>query len=315
MQNLWQPSASLEMLQRKADLLSQIRDFFAQRQILEVDTPLLCHATTSNPHIMSFSSEVNGKTVYLQTSPEYAMKRLLAAGSGSIYQICKSFRQDISGPIHNPEFLMLEWYRLGFDHHVLMDEVDALLQLVLRTEKAERFTYGDIFQKMVGVNPHRATVPELAATAKEAGVQMEGELDRDGWLNLLMSHCVEPIIGQERPAFVYDFPAIQAALARVRHEEDAVASRFEVYYKGIELGNGFHELQSEAEQRKRFIDDLDYRKKQGLPEVPVDEFLLAALDAGLPDCAGIAVGVDRLVMLALEQNQLKDILSFDFERA
>lgn len=318
----WRPSASLEVLRKRAAILATIRAFFAQRDVLEVETPLLSHATVSAPHVQSITAMVPGpgpaNTIcYLQTSPEYAMKRLLAAGSGSIYQLCKAFRQDELGRLHNPEFTMLEWYRIGFDHHALMGEVDALLQVLMQTPPAARYSYAEAFKQFLHINPLEASEEALEACARQQnGLMMEGTLDRDGWLHLLMSHCIEPQLGKDRPVFIYDFPASQAALARIRPEESpAVASRFEVYYRGIELGNGFHELQSSTEQRARFMADLEYRAQNKMPLVPLDEQLLSALEQGLPACAGVAMGVDRLVMLALGCSSIEAALSFGFERA
>jgi lysyl-tRNA synthetase class 2 len=305
------------MLHKRAAVLAQLREFFAARGVLEVETPLLCSATVPDPYIHSIPASIDRQTAYLQTSPEYAMKRLLAAGSGPIYQICKAFRQDEQGPLHNPEFTILEWYRLDFDHHDLMNEVEALLDMLLPSLPAERLSYAEAFKTFLGIDPHQADVPTLKACAQsfQDAFSFQGELNRDGWLNLLMSHCIEPQLGKGRPTFIYDFPVSQAALARIRPETPPVASRFEVFYQGIELGNGFHELQAANEQRARFIRDIEYRREHQLPTVPVDEYLLAALAHGLPHCAGIALGVDRLIMLAAGCETVKKVLSFDFSRA
>jgi lysyl-tRNA synthetase class 2 len=322
MNHHWQPAASFEMLHKRAAILAKIRAFFAERGVLEVETPLLCETTVPDPYILSIPAEVRDprlsqtKTCYLQTSPEYAMKRLLAAGSGSIYQLCKAFRQDELGRLHNPEFTILEWYRLDFDHHALMNEVDELFKGVMQTPPAERLSYAEAFDNFLGLNPHTAEKEELEACARhQAGIEMQGELSRDGWLNLLMSHCIEPHLGQKQPAFIYDFPASQAALARLRPGKPPLASRFEVYYQGIELGNGFHELQASEEQRSRFVRDLDFRAEHKIPLVPLDERLLAALSHGLPDCSGIAIGIDRLIMLALGCKAIEEVLSFNFAQA
>ena len=318
----WDPSAQIKNLQSRATFIARIRHFFAARAVIEVETPLLSHGTITDPHIQAITAlfkldnDSKGKTVYLQTSPEYAMKRLLAAGMGSIYQICKAFRQGEVGKLHNPEFTVLEWYRPGFDHHDLMDEMDELLQHVLQTKPMMRFSYAEVFEKYLGINPHNATIAELSDCAKKNNIEMAGGLsDRDAWLNLLISHCIEPQLGLDNPVFVYDFPASQAALAKIRHENPSVASRFELYFKGVELANGFHELLDADEQRKRFETDLIYRKEHGLPIVPIDERFIAALEKGLPDCAGVALGIDRLMMLALGCNEIKEILSFNFEKA
>lgn len=324
----WQPVATFSALKLRAEIIQQIRDFFTARAVLEVETPLLSYNTVTDPHVVGIPAifKQNGldeQTVYLQTSPEYAMKRLLAAGSGSIFQICKAFRQGDLGRVHNPEFTMLEWYRLGFDHHALMNEMDELLQTILKTQAATRFSYAALFEKFLGINPHSASLQELIQCAKNQNIQfvvnpnekMSMEMQRNNWLALLLTHCIEPQIGHERPVFLYDFPVSQAALARIRHEESPpVASRFEVYFKGLELANGFHELQNANEQRKRFEADILFRKQNNLPVVDMDENFLAALDAGLPDCSGVAVGVDRLIMIALNVNSIDQVISFGFDR-
>jgi lysyl-tRNA synthetase class 2 len=318
----WQPTATIEHLQQRAQIITKIRHFFDVRHVIEVDTPLMSHYTITDPHVVGIPAIYTAlgshdkKEMHLQTSPEYAMKRLLAAGSGPIYQICKAFRQGEVGRLHNPEFTMLEWYRLGFDHHALMDEMDELLQITLQTAPAERVSYTDLFEKHLGINPHAANAESLALCAKQKNIVLSGTLpDRDAWLDLLWTHCIEPVVGQERPIFLYDFPASQAALAKVRDEQPPVASRFEVYFKGIELANGFHELQDASEQAARFARDLDFRKQHGFPDKVIDPRFLAALQNGLPDCAGVALGIDRLVMLALGCDRVADILSFAFERA
>jgi len=315
----WSPSATVEILQTRAKLMAGIRDFFSKRQVLEVETPLLSHGTITDPHIQAIPALFIGaekKTVFLQTSPEYAMKRLLAADVGAIYQICKAFRQGEIGKLHNPEFTLLEWYRPGFDHHDLMDEMSDLLQCILQTKPIVRLSYHEIFETYLKINPHTASFVELAICAEKNQVDMVSDLsDRNAWLNLLLSHCIEPHLGQENPVFVYDFPASQAALAKIRPENPPVASRFELYFKGVELANGFHELLDAKEQRKRFEADLLFRKQQGLGASSIDERFLAALEKGLPDCAGVALGIDRLMMLALGCPSIKEAMSFHFEHA
>lgn len=313
---VWQPSASLDTLIARAKLLHAIRGFFHERNVLEVETPTLCHTSVTDPAIESIPAQVNGQTAYLQTSPEYAMKRLLAAGAGSIYQLTKAYRQDELGRHHNPEFTMLEWYRLGFDHHELMREMDALLQQVAGCEPADRITYHDLFQTSLGIDPHHADLATLKQCVKDQGIHFHGELDStDAWLHLLLSHCIEPTLGITRPVFIYDFPASQASLARILPTEPPVAARFEVYWKGIELANGFYELQSVSEQKARFEANLATRKAAHQPLLPVDEHLLSALEHGLPECAGVALGVDRLIMLALGRNHLNEVMAFPFDRA
>ena len=319
----WRPSASADTLVIRARLLQRIRAFFQAREVLEVDTPLLSRAAVTDPHIESFVllEPQQGIPRYLHTSPEYAMKRLLAAGSGSIYQVCKVFRQGEAGRHHNPEFSMLEWYRLGFDHHQLMDEVESLLRELLdgyRTLAAgQRLSYRAAFQQYVGVDPLSASVAELQAAVKQHGIEVIGldETHKDPWLDLLMTHVIEPALPPNGPVFIYDYPASQAALARIRQSEPPVAERFELYLNGMELANGFHELTDAQEQRQRFAADLAARKASGLPGVPADERFLAALESGLPPCAGVALGIDRLVMLAAEVKSISEVLTFDDARA
>jgi lysyl-tRNA synthetase class 2 len=319
-QTTWQPSASIETLRIRASLLKTLREFFSLKKIMEVETPILCHTSVTDPFIHSipahFLAQPKGKEqrYHLQTSPEYAMKRLLAAGSGAIYQITKAFRQSEIGQYHNPEFTMLEWYRPGFTHHDLMDEMDELLQLVLRQAPAERMSYAKLFHTYLNIDPHYASRAELAHCAKKHDIYVNGITDCDTWLDILMSQYIQPKMNKEKPLFVYDFPASQAALARIALTEPPVASRFEVYFKGIELANGFHELQNAQEQRQRFEKNLQLRRELDLNEITIDELFLAALASGLPDCAGVALGIDRLVMLATQQDSIADVLSFEFSR-
>ena len=318
----WQPTAPLPHLRLRADILQQIRHFFKIRQVLEVETPLMCHTSVTDPFIQSipalFQSHPNHDPTpyYLQTSPEFAMKRLLAAGSGSIFQLCKAFRQGEVGHLHNPEFTLLEWYRLGFSHHDLMNEMDELLQLILHTEKADRITYADLFRTHLQIDAHQASLAALSTCANQRQIAVASTItDRDTWLNLLMTHCIEPVLGQDRPCFIYDFPASQAALAKLLPGDPRLAARFEVYVKGIELANGFHELQDALEQRRRFEQNQHMRQEMGLPDIPIDQPFLAALAHGLPDCAGVALGIDRLIMLATGSEQISQVLSFDFSNS
>ena len=316
----WRPTAELEALRARASVLSALRAFFAERGVLEVETPLLAAATVTDPVIESLEAGPGAGTdresLYLQTSPEYAMKRLLAAGSGPIYQVAKAFRDGEAGDRHNPEFTLLEWYRPGFDHHRLMDEVDDLLAHLLATPRGERLTYAELFERELGLDPHRATQAELeaAARASDAGEPPSG-LDRDALLDLMMGTVLEPRLGRGRPTFVHDYPASQAALARVRPGPPPVAERFEVYVAGVELANGFHELADAEEQRRRFLADLETRRRAGQSTPALDERFLAALEAGLPDCAGVALGLDRLVMLAAGKPSIRDVLAFPTDRA
>ncbi|WP_194436823.1 elongation factor P--(R)-beta-lysine ligase [Vibrio fluminensis] len=316
----WQPTASIDLLKQRAGVLSQIRHFFAERNVLEVDTPAMSHATVTDIHLHTFQTDfigpgyADGSKLFLMTSPEFHMKRLLAAGSGCIYQINKAFRNEENGRYHNPEFTMLEWYRVGFDHHKLMDEMDALLQLVLKVGQAERMTYQQAFINVLGVCPLEGSMGELKQVAAKLGLSdiAEPEQDRDTLLQLLFSIGVEAKIGQQVPAFVYDFPASQAALAKINQADSRVADRFEVYFKGIELANGFHELDNPVEQLARFEQDNVKRVEMGLPTQPIDYHLIEALKSGLPECAGVALGVDRLIMLALGCDHIDQVTAFPF---
>ncbi len=308
-------------------MLAQIRAFFAARSVLEVDTPLLGARTACDPHLDSLSTlchgpgAPHGATLYLQTSPEYAMKRLLAAGAGAIYQICKAFRDGEAGRLHNPEFTLIEWYRPGWDHHRLMDEtaelVNTLLGERLDLGPPERLSYQQAFMRHAGVEPHRAQLNELQAALRAHGVVCE-LAERDALLDALLTHCVEPHLGRGRLCFIHDYPASQAALARIKRasgEEYLLAERFELYLSGIELANGFHELGDAAEQRRRFNAHNDARRRMGKRELAADERLLAALQHGLPDCAGVALGLDRLLMLACGAPHLAATLAFPLDRA
>jgi lysyl-tRNA synthetase class 2 len=319
----WQPTTTHEARVARAELLRTIREFFYARNVLEVDTPLLSNGTVTDEHLDAFDTQFNfassGKptTLYLQTSPEYAMKRLLCADSGSIYQVCKAFRHEGEGRWHNPEFTMLEWYRLGFDHFALMDEVDALLQETLNTASADKMTYQQAFQTFLNIDPLSADNDVLLKVMEEQKIDIHApqNLSYDSKLQLLFSYVIEPKIGNEKPCFIYDFPASQAALAKLSPVDERVAERFEVYYKGAELANGFHELSAAKEQRERFETDNEKRKETGLPAKPIDENFLSALDAGLPPCAGVALGLDRLLMLKTNAKHIQEVINFTVSRA
>jgi elongation factor P--(R)-beta-lysine ligase len=317
----WRPAATLETLRKRASMLRAARQYFERRGVLEVETPILSAAAISDPNIESLRTHVAGfaGNFYLNTSPEYSMKRLLAAGSGDIFQICKVFRDEERGRWHNPEFTMIEWYRLGFDDSALMDDVEALLGELLgpppHTAPAQRLTYSAALQRHAGVDAHAASDADLAAAAAHHGVACDAALDRDALLDLLMGLVVGPQLGRDRPCFITDYPASQAALARVKPGSPAVAARFELYVDGLELANGFHELVDGAEQRVRFERDLALRHARGQPTAPLDEHLLAALSNGMPDCAGVALGFDRLVACALNAPRLSDGMAFAIENA
>ncbi len=319
----WQPSASIENLKLRASIIRKIRHFFEQREVLEVDTPSLSQASVTDVHLASFQTRFvgpgysQGIPLYLQTSPEYAMKRLLAAGSGAIFQMSKAFRNEESGRHHNPEFTMLEWYRPGFDHFQLMDEIDALMQTVLNCQSAERLTYQQAFTTHLGLDPLTASLEELKQLCSQHGFAniSDDETDKDTLLQLLFSMKVETQIGQKTPCFVYDFPASQAALAKINKSDPRVAERFELYYQNMELANGFNELTNAKEQAKRFEQDNQKRQLMGLPKVDIDKHLIAALEHSLPECSGVALGIDRLIMLALNAKAIKEVIAFDVERA
>jgi elongation factor P--(R)-beta-lysine ligase len=302
-------------------MLSMARAFFAHRGVLEVETPILSSAAVSDPQIESLTTQIAGmpSRSYLCPSPEYAMKRLLAAGSGDIYQICKVFRDAERGRWHNPEFTMIEWYRLGFDDSALMDEVEMLVGQLLapaRTlERAERLSYSAALQRHAGVDAFSSTDDELLEAARRNGISCEAELERDGRLDLLMGLIVGPQLGREKPCFVCDYPASQAALARLKPGVPRTAARFELYLDGLELANGFHELLQPAEQRARFVQDLSVRGARGQVQRPLDENLLAALEHGMPDSAGVALGFDRLVAIALGADRLADAMAFSIDNA
>lgn len=291
-------------IQLRAKILAKIRNFFAVRNVIEVETPLLAYSTNPAPYLDSFNLE----SLYLQTSPEFAMKRLLVVGSGDIYQICKAFRRGEIGRIHNHEFTILEWYRIGFDHHDLMDEMNDFLKLIINTAESKRFTYQEIFTEYLKIDPYSTSVVQLKSVAHKQGLAVLGLADDvDSWLQLLFTHLIEPNLGIENPVFIYDFPEAQAMLAKVRDETPTVASRFEVYFKGIELANGYHELNDAEEQRKRFEHDLIKRRELKLQPIPFDEAFLSALP-NLPNCSGVALGIDRLLLLIAGAASLQEVL-------
>jgi len=308
-------------------LLARIREFFAERDILEVDTPALSRAATTDPSLSSFTTRfhgpgpASGETFYLHTSPEYPMKRLLAAGLGSIYQICKVFRDGESGRQHNPEFSMLEWYRTGFDHFDLMDEVERLLTGVLSdispVESVHHWTYRDLLQEFACVDAFAtspADLKNLLQTKHNITPVGVPDTDLDAWLDLVMTHIVEPRLGKGL-VFVRDYPASQASLARLRPGTPPVAARFEVYLNGMELANGFHELADANEQRQRLERESGKREQAHVEPVRIDEHFLAALESGLPDCAGVALGLDRLLMIAAAADCLGDVITFPIDSA
>ncbi len=301
------------LLRRRSALLARLRDFFARRGVLEVDTPLLAATTTPDPAIASLevvSPLQPDWRGYLQTSPEFAMKRLLAGGSGDIYQLGHVFRDGEAGRRHLREFTLLEWYRLGYDEHRLMDEVAELLAALLpdAATGGERLSYRAAFERATGVDPLAADAQALSRCLTAAGVEVPPGLPLRARLDLAMGTLVIPGLGHAGPCFVHDYPADQAALAAINPGGPPTAARFEVFLAGLELGNGFRELTDAREQRRRFEQERTWRAAQGWPVPPLDEALLAALAAGLPACAGVAMGVDRLLMLALETDDIRQVV-------
>ncbi|MGH8119141.1 MAG: EF-P lysine aminoacylase EpmA [Gammaproteobacteria bacterium] len=319
MSEYWQTGISQEMLELRAGLLQRIRAFMKARGVLEVDTPILGHAAVTDPNLLSFTTcfrhpaGSTSRTLFLSTSPEFAMKRMLACGSGPIYQITHAFRDAEAGRLHNPEFTMFEWYRTGYDEHALMDELgDLLLELDFRMTQKKK--YGDVFQQAIGLDPHRADEEMLQQAARDHG--LAGALsDRAGLLDFLFNRCVAEKLGHEQPVFIHDYPACQCALARLSEDDPPVARRFELFINGIEIANGFYELADAEEQRRRFERDHLRRREVGLPETPTDERLLQALEHGLPDCAGVAVGIDRLLMVRQGCDELRQVLPFPIDHA
>ena len=322
----WQPTALFDALRLRARLNAIAREFFAQRSVLEVETPVLSRGGNSEPNIASFSLEFSGRTDgaprtrWLRTSPEYPMKRLLAAGLGDCYEVGRVFRDGEAGGRHNPEFTMLEWYRVGWDHLRLIEETaelaNAALALVGRSASLRVVRYRDLYRDAFGIDPFAAGAEELRGALGDVRIDPEG-LGRDDWLDLLMTHRLQPGFAGNELLAVVDWPASQCALARLRDDGDGhpVAERFELYLGQVELANGYHELVDANEQRARFARDMERRRARGDAEPPLDEAFLAALDAGLPDCAGVALGMDRLLMAMLGTPRIADVLAFDFAHA
>lgn len=321
----WQPSASLANLQRRSAMLTSLRRFFADRQVLEVETPLLARFSVTDPYMPVIRADHPTRPdghYYLQTSPEYSMKRLLAAGSGAIFQICKAFRRQEQGRQHNSEFTLLEWYRPGWDYRQLIDEVEALVTVILGATQPfarpfARRSYRELFQRYCDIDPHLADSEQLASIARQhIDVQMHSE-NRDDWLNLLMSEVIEPRLAAAGPTFVVDYPATQAALANLAIDGHGqqVAQRFELYVDGVELANGYDELTDSRELAGRCEREQQQIVASGGEPRQADRYLLAAMAAGMPACAGVALGLDRLLMIALQAGSIDEVIAFNSERA
>ena len=323
----WQPSASFNALHLRARLNAAVRRFFDERGVVEVETPVLSRAGNTDPNIASFSLEFSGRTDgaprtrWLRTSPEYPLKRLLAADFGDCYELGRVFRDGEAGGRHNPEFTMLEWYRIGWDHRQLIHETAALvntaLALVGRKAALKQVSYHALYREQLGINAATASVEDLRAALGDVVIDPSG-LTRDDWLDLLMTHRLQPSFPTDQLLALYDYPASQCALARIRESSAdgaPVAERFELYLGPLELANGYHELADAAEQGARFDRDLQRRVERNDVQPPRDENLLAALSAGFPACAGVALGMDRLMMAMLGTTRIADVLAFDFARA
>jgi elongation factor P--(R)-beta-lysine ligase len=306
------PTASLIALQQRSDLLRRLREFFYEREFIEVETPLVDGEIIPELHIEPLRTQDG---LFLQASPELHMKRLLAAGAKAIFQVTRSFRSGERGPLHNPEFTIVEWYRVGDDMRAGINLLDELVQTLLQARPAARTTYADAFQRTLGLCPHTATLSDLSAAAEKACIAIPPGMEdanRDEWLNLLVATCIEPQLGAEGPEIIYHYPATQASLAKCVAADagNDVAERFELYYHGIELANGFHELTDAAELRRRFETVNAARAADGRRTLALPETLLAALEHGLPDCTGCALGLDRLAMLAFKAESMSQMMSF-----
>jgi elongation factor P--(R)-beta-lysine ligase len=317
----WRPMADSVALQARARLYAGLRCFFAQVGVMEVETPLASHAGLTDPALESWrtawSAPAGVETLWLHTSPEFPMKRLLAAGSGPIYQICKVFRDGERGCRHHPEFSLLEWYRPGWGLEHLMAEVADLVRMALGQPErpVEMLSYRDLFLSRLDLDPFRVPLGELKAQAQSLAGAEDLSLERDGWLDLLLTHCLESGLGRGRLTFIRDYPPSQAALAQIRPGPEPVAERFELYLEGMELANGFLELTDAQEQRRRFEQDQVHRHDRGQVVPPLDEQFLAALEVGLPASSGVALGLDRLLMVITGARHIDQVLAFPIERA
>lgn len=314
----------MQALKLRAELYALIRRFFAQRGVLEVETPILSSAGNTDPNIESFSTLFSGPVIgginkrWLRTSPEYALKRLLAAGIGDCYELGRVFRNGEAGARHNPEFTMLEWYRLGFDHHDLMAEIIDLIREAIRIKDKNiyldfvKISYIEFFVEKLDIDPFSASLSELQSTLKKFHISPDG-LTRDDWLDLLFTHCIQPNFPEEQLLLLYDYPASQCALAKIRADKPPVAERFEVFLGKLELANGYHELTDPEEQLMRFEHDNQVRTERRQSALPIDHHLLNALRRGIPECAGVALGIERLLMYLLGTEDIRDVLAFSFD--
>ncbi|MDO9169199.1 MAG: EF-P lysine aminoacylase EpmA [Methylobacter sp.] len=321
----WRPSCAIELMRLRARMLAELRQFFAERSVLEVETPLLSHTIGTDPQLEFFTTEYcfspQRQTLFLQTSPEFAMKRLLAAGSGCIYQIGKAFRNGESGRFHNPEFTMLEWYRVGFTLPQLMDEITELFAALFRgksLQETQRVSYQNIFVSYTGLDPLIFSYQDYCVFARKSQIPEAVDIcghDHAVWLDFIFSHKVQPHLGENALCMVYGYPACQSSLARINEDNAQIADRVELFMNGVELGNGYYELTDAKEQSRRFDQELSIRKQQKLPVIVKDQRLIAALESGLPECSGMAIGLDRLLALLSGSASLDEVLSFPIRRA
>jgi len=324
--NLWQPTANLSLIKQRAVLLASIREFFKQQSVLEIETPLLCQHAATSLHI----DPIGASGRFLQTSPEYAMKRLLSAGSGDIFQLCKAFRGSEIGNLHNPEFTILEWYRVGFNHHQLITDVDNLLNNILSDVniryKINKISYREIFIKYLKLDPVLSSLSELKKLVInniELSEQFKISINKDNFTKkdcqeLLFSNCIEPKISKNHTIwFIYDYPVEQAELSNITTDQDGakIAERFEVYVNGVEIANGYHELLDATLQKNRFLENQQMRQKLGKPHLEIDPYLIEALHFGMPNCSGVALGVDRLLMIKTQAKSIRDVLCFPWDVA
>ena len=313
----WRPSADIDALRRRASLLEDTRAFFRSRGVLEVETPVLAGATSPETHLSSFevhAPEDERIAGWLQTSPEFAMKRLLCAESGPIFQITKAFRAGEAGRLHNPEFSILEWYRPGFGYEELIAEVEDLLRSLLKRHEPRRLTYREAFRRFAGLDPNHSSLPELRRRCRDRGWAESGGANRDACLDFLLDDAVQ---GSLSPGVttLFDFPASQCSFARLKPTDRSIAERFEVFVDGIEVGNGYRELTDPEEQLGRFERDRERRRQRGLSDTPIDYRLIAALSEGMPECSGVALGLDRLAMIDCGRARLEEVISFPFRSA
>lgn len=313
----WQPTAALQTLKQKARMLHNIRAFFAERNVLEIDTPSISKTAVTDPQLESFVTHFQNQQYFLHTSPEFHMKRLLAAGSGDIYQLAKVFRNDEKGRHHNPEFTLLEWYRLGFDHFQLMGEIEILLTHIMpkKIQHFQRISYQHAFISQLQIDPLTATVSELKHSAQQHHIETPQGMsnNKDLWLDWLMIEKIAPSFKKNTFTFLYNYPASQASLARLDKNDARIANRFELFFGELELANGFYELTDAQEQKQRFEKDNEIRAQHNQKIMPIDNNLIDALNSGLPNCAGVAIGIDRLLMLLTNTTDIKHVMSFGNE--